>query len=110
MLGFYPYCPGKPEYVLTAPVFSRAVIRLHPDYYAADSLVIEAPGAADTSAYVRRVSLGGRPLRGYTVSHEALTGGRTLRFEFGDGHPAGPQAATAPSFREARRSHQKNSK
>lgn len=110
MLGFYPYCPGKPEYVLTAPVFSRAVIRLHPDYYAADSLVIEAPGAADTSAYVRRVSLGGRPLRGYTVSHEALTGGRTLRFEFGDGHPAGPQAATAQSFREARRSHQKNSK
>ncbi len=87
MLGFYPYCPGRPEYLLTAPVFPRVVIRLHPDYYAADSLVIEArPAAASATAsldsldYIRSVRLGQRPLKRLVIDHDRLTSGQPFRF------------------------------
>ena len=81
MLGFYPYCPGNPEYILTAPVFERVVIRLQSPYYPSQKLIIEAPGAADTTALVRRVTIGGRPLSSYVISHDQLTSGGVLHFE-----------------------------
>ena len=91
MLGFYPYCPGRPEYVLTSPVFSRVSIRLHPDYYAADSLVIEAQPATasaadspDSLCYIRSVRLGSRPLKRLFIDHATLTSGLPLRFTLSD--------------------------
>ena len=81
MLGFYPYCSGNPEYILTAPVFERVVIRLQAPYYPSQKLIIEAPGASDTTALVRRATLGGRPLSGFVISHDQLTSGGILRFE-----------------------------
>lgn len=81
MLGFYPYCPGNPEYILTAPVFERVVIRLQSPYNPSQKLIIEAPGAADTTALVRRVTIGGRPLSSYVISHDQLTSGGVLHFE-----------------------------
>lgn len=33
MIGFYPDCPGLPEYTLTTPVFNKVTIRLDPKWY-----------------------------------------------------------------------------
>lgn len=72
MLGFYPDCPGEPCYTLTAPTFDRAEIDT-----ADGTLTLERHG----SGYIRRMTLGGRPLNRYRIAHDELTGGKTLTFE-----------------------------
>ena len=82
MMGFYPDCPGVPEYTLTAPVFDKVTIQLDPTYHHQSQLVIEAPGATGSMAPVKKVSLGGKSLKSYRVTHDQLLKGGTLRFEF----------------------------
>jgi predicted alpha-1,2-mannosidase len=82
MMGFYPDCPGVPEYTLTAPVFDKVTIQLDPTYHHQSQLVIEAPGATGSMAPVKNVSLGGKSLKSYRVTHDQLLKGGTLRFEF----------------------------
>lgn len=72
MLGLYPDCPGEPYYTLTAPTFERAEIDTD-----RGTLVIERSG----DGYVDRMTLGGRPLKKYRVSHEELLRGGKLTFE-----------------------------
>ena len=40
MMGFYPDCPGVPEYTLTTPTFDKITIKLDPAYWGTDKLVI----------------------------------------------------------------------
>ena len=76
MLGFYPDCPGEPCYTLTTPVFDRAEIET-----AGGTLVIEAArGSADANR-IRRMTLGGRPLNRYRITHDELLGGGKLHME-----------------------------
>ncbi|MBO5135101.1 MAG: GH92 family glycosyl hydrolase [Bacteroidaceae bacterium] len=82
MMGFYPDCPGVPEYTLTAPVFDKITIRLNPAYHKQEQLVIEAPGATGSMAPVKKVTLGGKALKSYRLTHDQLLSGGTLRFEF----------------------------
>ena len=76
MLGFYPDCPGEAYYTLTAPVFDRAEIDTENG-----TLVIEASRPDADALYIRRMSLGGKPLKRYRISHEELLSGGHLRFE-----------------------------
>ena len=79
MLGFYPDCPGKPEYTLSAPVFDRAVIQLDASVWGRDELVIETDRTGGRS-YVSRIELGGKPLGRYRLTHQELLSGGTLKF------------------------------
>ncbi len=72
MLGLYPDCPGEPYYTLTAPTFDRAEIDTEQG-----TLVIERYG----EGYVRKMTLGDRPLTKYRIAHEELLGGGRLTFE-----------------------------
>ena len=82
MIGFYPDCPGVPEYTLTAPVFDKVTIQLDPTYYKQSQLVIEAPGATGSTAPVRTVTLGGKKLKSFRITHDQLINGGTLHFKF----------------------------
>ncbi len=73
MLGFYPDCPDEPYYTLTTPVFDRAEIDT-----GRGTLTIERHGEG---TYIRRMTLGGRPLKKYRLSHDELLGGGTLEFK-----------------------------
>ncbi len=73
MLGFYPDCPGEPYYTLTTPVFDRAEIGT-----GRGTLTIERRGEG---MYIRRMTLGGRPLTKYRLSHDELLNGGKLTFE-----------------------------
>ncbi len=73
MMGFYPDCPGEPYYTLTAPTFDRVAIDTP-----RGELVIERRGAGDR---IRRMTLGGKPLADYRISHDELLRGGTLTFE-----------------------------
>ena len=80
MMGLYPDCPGSPYYTLTTPVFDRVTLHLDPRFWPGGDLVIEAPHASPSQIYISDISLGGKPLKTYRVSHADLLKGRTLKF------------------------------
>ena len=72
MMGFYPDCPGVPEYTFTAPVFDKVTIQLDPRYYQQRELVIEAENAADSTAYIRSIEVGGKKYKSFRITHDEL--------------------------------------
>ena len=76
MLGFYPDCPGEPYYTLTTPTFDRAEIDT-----ANGTLTIETVRTGDDAKYIRRMTLGGKPLTKYRISHDELLSGGRLTYE-----------------------------
>lgn len=82
MMGFYPDCPGVPEYTLTTPVFDKVILRLDPRYYKEKELIIKVHRQTDaTSApYIDKVELNGRKHKGFRVKHDDLVHAHTLDF------------------------------
>lgn len=76
-LGFYPVCPGKPEYTLGSPLFPRATVRISGNKV----LVIDAPGNSVETVFVQGVSLNGQPHAARTLEHAAVMQGGTLKFD-----------------------------
>lgn len=68
--GFYPVCPGKPEYVLGAPFFDRMTLIVG----GGKKLVITRKGSSAS------VKLNGKPVQGVVVSHKAIVTGGTMEF------------------------------
>jgi len=80
MMGLYPDCPGEPYYTLTSPVFDKVTVTLDPKYYPAGELVIETERSGAGDVYIGSMTLGGRPLKKYRISHGELVGGGRLGF------------------------------
>ena len=72
-LGFYPVCPGKPEYTLGCSFFPRVTLRLQNG----KTLVVEN---ATTDRSNNSCSLSGKPLDTATLAHSVIQGGGVLRF------------------------------
>ena len=81
MMGFYPDCPGEPYYTLTSPIFDKIEID-NP----AGTITINAPHRTTQDIYVKSITLGGKPLKGYRISHDELIKGKTLDFTLTDRH------------------------
>lgn len=81
MMGFYPDCPGVPEYTLTTPVFDKVVIQLSPQWYKESELVIETARPTPESQYIDHTQLGGKKLNRFRITHDELVHGHTLRFQ-----------------------------
>ncbi|WP_308773151.1 GH92 family glycosyl hydrolase [uncultured Bacteroides sp.] len=79
MMGLYPDCPGVPEYTLTDPTFDRITIRLNPEFYGKDQLVIEKKGNGPSEGYIQKIELGGKKT-GYRIHHSDLVKAGTLTF------------------------------
>ena len=79
MMGFYPDCPGVPEYTLTLPTFDKVTIKLNPKYYEKDRLVIEVANPEAEGDYIQSIRLGGKKC-GYRINHNDLVKAGTLQF------------------------------
>jgi predicted alpha-1,2-mannosidase len=77
-LGFYPV-PGSDRYVVGAPLFPRARVRLAGGV----ELVVEAEGVSAENLYVQSVTLNGVPVDRPELTHAELAAGGTLRFVMG---------------------------
>jgi predicted alpha-1,2-mannosidase len=75
-LGFYPLCPGKPEYTLGAPLFPHAVIQLG----GTKSTVFEAPANGPDTPYAAHVTVNGAEHHSTVIEHSTLARGAQLRF------------------------------
>lgn len=75
-LGLYALTPGHPAWVLGAPLFPRAVVRLQ----GGKMLEIRAAGFDPAAPYVADVHLNGRAVDSLEVPHAALADGGELVF------------------------------
>lgn len=96
-LGFYPLCPGTPEYVITTPAFEYASI----DVGEGRRFVIEAKGRTRDSKYIKSVSLNGKPYTKSYITHADIMAGGVMSFEVSDTPDKawGSQAEDCPKSR-----------
>ena len=81
MIGFYPDCPGTPEYTLTTPVFDKVVIKLDPKWYKNTELIIEKNSKSDDHIIIDEVTLGGKKINKFRITHDELVHGERLIFD-----------------------------
>jgi predicted alpha-1,2-mannosidase len=78
-LGFYPVCPGRPEYVVGSPCFTRATIHL-PN---GKNVVIRAEGQGKDRPYIQSATWDGKPFTTSWILHEQLLQGGEWTFVMG---------------------------
>jgi predicted alpha-1,2-mannosidase len=76
-LGYYPVCPAMDEYVLGAPLFKKATIKLENG----KSFVIEAPNNSGENKYVHHGTLGGKIHSLNYITHTDVMKGGTLKLD-----------------------------
>ncbi len=79
-MGFYPVCPGKPEYVLGSPLFKKATISL-PN---GKKFTIDAQGNDAKNVYIDNAQLSGKPFTRNFLTHKEIVGGGTLKLKMAD--------------------------
>ena len=79
-LGFYPLTPGRPEYVLTSPLFTKATIHLANGR----EFVVTAPENRDANVYVQKRILNGGSYTNTWIAHEVITAGSHLQVELAE--------------------------
>jgi predicted alpha-1,2-mannosidase len=75
-LGFYPVCPGRPEYALGAPLFPEAVLHLD----GGKTFTVRAVGEGP---YVQDARWRDLAMRGRALTHEQIADGADLTFTMG---------------------------
>ena len=77
MMGFYPDCPGEPYYTLTAPLFDEVEI----DVADGKTIQITTERPSEDAIFIESMTLNGKPLKNYRISHEDLINGEKLNFK-----------------------------
>ncbi len=84
MMGFYPDCPGRPDYTVTTPVFDQITISLDPAYYPSDKLIIRTVKSENsTNAYIKEIRIDGKKKNGFRITHQELTGAKEITYVLG---------------------------
>lgn len=78
-MGFFPYCPGIPEYSLGRPLFNKVTIRLNEG----KTFVIEAIDNSTENKYIQSAELNGEVLDGPFFTHQELEQGGVLKLQMG---------------------------
>ena len=82
MMGIYPDCPGSPYYTITSPVFDKVTLHLDKRYYPDGDITITADRSAATGKYIKSVSLGGKKLNSFRISHKDLIKNKNLIMKY----------------------------
>lgn len=78
-LGFYPVCPGSPDYALGSPLVERADVHLENGR----PLTIVAHDQGPENVYVQKVEVDGRRVERRYLTHEELIAGSRIDFFMG---------------------------
>ena len=76
-LGFYPVNPAQGVYLLGAPLFDKAEVKVGNDL----TFTILANELSKENKYVKSIALNGEPLKRFYLTHKEITTGGTLEFE-----------------------------
>jgi predicted alpha-1,2-mannosidase len=78
-LGFYPVCSGSGQYVIGAPLFTKATLSLENG----KQFVIKAPANSEDNLYIQSARLGRKPFNRTWIGHDEIQNGGTLTFTMG---------------------------
>lgn len=76
-LGFYPVCPGSPQYALGAPLFKKTIIHLENG----ETINIDAPANSADNRYVDNIDINGENYSKNYLSYPELIKGMTIQFK-----------------------------
>jgi predicted alpha-1,2-mannosidase len=76
-LGFYPVTPGSNQYVIGAPLFKKATLKMQNG----KQLIIAAPANNAENKYVQSILLNNKPWDNHWLNHETLQNGGALFFK-----------------------------
>lgn len=76
-LGFYPACPGDPNYLIGSPLFSRAVLKLSGD----KTFTITAKNNGPQQPYIQSAELNGNKFDRTYISHQTIVSGGEIVFQ-----------------------------
>ncbi|WP_160162397.1 GH92 family glycosyl hydrolase [Ochrovirga pacifica] len=76
-IGFYPICPGKPEYSIGRPIFDTVEIKVA----GGKTAKIIAKNNSPENKYIKSVSINGKKVEKMEISHQDLLDGSTIVFE-----------------------------
>jgi predicted alpha-1,2-mannosidase len=75
-MGFYPVCPGSPDYAIGSPLVKEAKL----NFENGNTLRIKAKNQTPENVFVARVELNGKIIEGNTLNHFDLMKGGDLVF------------------------------
>ena len=78
MIGFYPVCPGKPEYVIGTTAFDEVQIKSGSK---AKPFVIKAIRNNTKQQDFKNITLNGLPVNGNIIQHQQIVEGGELIFK-----------------------------
>lgn len=81
MIGIYPDNPGDPSYTLTTPAFDKVTLHLDPKFYPNGDITIETDRTSPSQQYIKSVTIGGKKLNGFRITHRQLMEGKTLKMQ-----------------------------
>ena len=79
-LGFYPVCPGTPQYVIGSPGFARITLALP----GGRSFVVKSVDNGEDQVYVASARLNGRSYDRLYLDHGDIVAGGTIEFRMSD--------------------------
>ena len=82
-IGIHPINPGDNKYQITSPVFNEVEIQLDPDYYTGGKFKIVANNNSNENIYIQSMTLNGKPLDRFWITHQEITAGGVLEMEMG---------------------------
>lgn len=77
-MGFYPVCPGMPEYVIGSPVFEEVKLNLNGKIF-----TLAAPDNSNTNIYIQSAEMNGKATQHTFIRHEELLEGGRLELQMG---------------------------
>jgi putative alpha-1,2-mannosidase len=78
-LGFYPVCPGSPQYAVGSPLVKRATLNLENG----NTLTIRTENQSMENIYVQKVEINGKAIDRLYIEHDELVGGSEIVFYMG---------------------------
>jgi predicted alpha-1,2-mannosidase len=78
-IGFYPVCPGDPNYLIGSPLFDKAILTVA----GGKTFTISAESNGPQKAYIQAAKLNGESFDKVYLSHEEITRGGELIFRMG---------------------------
>jgi predicted alpha-1,2-mannosidase len=78
-MGFYPFCPGNPYYVIGSPLFAKTTIHLSNGR----AFTIRAEDVSTRNKYIQSATLDGNPLTKPWFTQQDIAEGGTLELHMG---------------------------
>ena len=79
-MGFYSFCPGKPEYTLCSPLFDKVAIHLDNG----QTFTISTENNSKKNQYIQKAAINGKLQKDFILNHKTILEGGELKFEMGE--------------------------